>query len=125
LNGAAYFRDDGNFRLAAFHLHQSVESMLIAVIQAVTGYQVIMHNLSRLLRLSKLFTDELADTFKTETTAEAQLFRLLQDSYSQSRYSRNFNPDEEQLNLLFEKVRDINQVAANVCGQYIGNIQST
>jgi HEPN domain-containing protein len=125
LKGAAFFRDDGNLRLAAFHLHQSVESVLIAVIQAVTGYHVVMHNLSRLLRLSKLVTDELADIFKNETKEDAQLFALLQNAYSQSRYNKDFNPDEEQLKLLFKKVMHINQVAEIIYRQYVADVQSS
>jgi HEPN domain-containing protein len=125
LKGAAFFSDDRNFRLAAFHLHQSVESVLIAVIQAVTGYHVVMHNLSRLLRLSKLVTDELSDVFKNKATEDIQLFALLQNAYSQSRYSRDFNPDEEQLKLLFKKVTHINQVAENICSQYVADVRSS
>jgi hypothetical protein len=41
LKGAVFYRNDRNLRLAAFLLHQSVESVLIAAIQAVMGYEVI------------------------------------------------------------------------------------
>ena len=46
LRGAELYRADNNFRLTAFLLHQSVESVLKAIIQAVIGYRVQIHNLS-------------------------------------------------------------------------------
>jgi hypothetical protein len=78
LRGAELYRADDNFRLAAFLLHQSVESVLKASIQAVIGYTVQMHNLSGLLRLTLLFTDELKEVFELNSTDGAQLYQLLQ-----------------------------------------------
>jgi predicted O-linked N-acetylglucosamine transferase (SPINDLY family) len=43
LKGAELYRADNNFRLAAFLLHQSVESELKAIIQAIIGYRCIIY----------------------------------------------------------------------------------
>ncbi|MGY4540011.1 HEPN domain-containing protein [Mucilaginibacter sp. UYNi724] len=123
LKGAELYRADNNFRLAAFLLHQSVESVLKAIIQAVIGYRVQMHNLSRLLRLTLLFTDELKDVFELNTTEGAQLYQLLQNAYSQSRYNSSFDPDGDSVRILSKQVTKFNQVANRVYKQYLDDIK--
>jgi HEPN domain-containing protein len=123
LKGAELYRADSNFRLAAFLLHQSVESVLKAIIQAVIGYRVQMHNLSRLLRLSLLFTDELKEVFELNTTEGAQLYQLLQNAYSQSRYSSSFDPDGDSVSILSKQVTKFNKVAERIYRQYIEDIK--
>jgi HEPN domain-containing protein len=123
LRGAELYRADNNFRLAAFLLHQSVESVLKAIIQAVIGYRVQMHNLSRLLRLTLLFTDELKDVFELNTTEGAQLYQLLQNAYSQSRYNSSFDPDGDSVRILSKQVTKFNKVAERIYKQYIQDIK--
>ncbi|WP_419699845.1 HEPN domain-containing protein [Mucilaginibacter sp. NFX135] len=123
LKGAELYRMDNNFRLAAFLLHQSVESVLKAIIQAVIGYRVQMHNLSRLLRLTLLFTDELKGVFELNTTEGAQLYQLLQNAYSQSRYNSSFDPDGDLVRILSKQVTKFNKVAERVYKQYIEDIK--
>jgi HEPN domain-containing protein len=121
LKGAELYREGNNFRLAAFLLHQSVESVLKAIIQTVIGYRVQMHNLSRLLRLTLLFSDELKKVFLLDTTDGAQLFTLLQKSYSLSRYNSTFDPDEESVSMLSKKVSEFYRTAERVYRQFIAN----
>ncbi|MDP9081317.1 MAG: HEPN domain-containing protein [Bacteroidota bacterium] len=123
LRGAELYRTDNNFRLTVFLLHQSVESVLKAIIQVVIGYRVQMHNLSRLLRLTLLFTDELKDVFDLTTTEGSQLYQLLQNAYLQSRYNSSFDPDGGSVRILSEQVTKFNQVAGRIYKQYIENIK--
>jgi HEPN domain-containing protein len=123
LRGAELYRADNNFKLAAFLLHQSVESVLKAIIQAVIGYRVQMHNLSRLLRLTLLFTDELKEVFELNTTEGAQLYQLLQNAYSQSRYNSSFDPDGDSVRILSKQVTKFNKVAERIYKQYINDIK--
>ncbi|WP_166727616.1 HEPN domain-containing protein [Mucilaginibacter gilvus] len=124
LKGAELYRADNNFRLAAFLLHQSVESVLKAIIQAVIGYRVQMHNLSRLLKLTLLFTDELKEVFELTTTEGGQLYQLLQNAYSQSRYNSSFDPDGDSVRILSKQVTKFNKVAESIYKQYIEDIKS-
>ncbi|NCD67884.1 HEPN domain-containing protein [Mucilaginibacter agri] len=99
------YREKGNNLLAAYLLHQSVENILKGTIQAILGYRVHMHNLSRLLRITLLFTDELRNCFDLDNPEGAQLFSLLQVAYSQSRYSNQFDPDEVQIKQVSDQVQ--------------------
>jgi len=123
LRGAELYRADNNFRIAAFLLHQSVESVLKAIIQALIGYRVQMHNLSRLLRLTLLFTDELKEVLELNTTEGAQLYQLLQNAYSQSRYNSSFDPDGDSVRILSKQVTKFNKVAERIYNQYIKDIK--
>lgn len=123
LKGAELYRADSNFRLAAFLLHQSVESVLKAIIQAILGYRVQMHNLSRLLRLTLLFSDELKNVFDLRTTEGAQIFTLLQNAYSQSRYNSSFEPDEESVRKLAKGVTLFYSTAESIYLQFLKDIK--
>jgi len=124
LEGAELYRAAGNNRLAAFMLHQCVESILKALIQAILGYRVQMHNLSRLLRLSLLFTDDLKQVFGLESVEGQQLFTLLQASYSQSRYNAKFDPDAESVGLLAERVGTFCKAGEELLQQYMTGLDS-
>jgi HEPN domain-containing protein len=122
LKGAEWYAVKGNYKLAAFLLHQSVESILKSVIQVILGYRVQIHNLSRLLRLTLLFTDAFKDVFKLDTTEGCQIFTLLQSSYSQSRYKNEFDPEKESIQILIEQVTMLFGTAEVVYKQYIDKL---
>jgi hypothetical protein len=65
---------------------------------------VQMHNLARLLKISLLITDDLRDEFKLNTVEGSQLFNLLQEAYSHSRYSHAFDPDEQSVKKILATV---------------------
>ncbi|MDB5281996.1 MAG: hypothetical protein JWO06_1071 [Bacteroidota bacterium] len=123
LKGAERYAADNNYKLAAFLLHQSVESVLKAVIQVVLGYRVQIHNLSRLLRLTLLFTDAFKNVFELGTPEGTQIFSLLQSSYSQSRYKNAFDPEKESIELLAKRVKLLFDMAEGVYNQYLANLQ--
>ena len=123
LKGAELYRVDNNCRLAAFLLHQSVESVLKAIIQAILGYRVQMHNLSRLIRLTLLFSDELKNVFELNTTEGVQIFTILQNSYSQSRYNSSFEPDEESVRILAKRVTLFYNTAESIYMQFLKGIK--
>jgi HEPN domain-containing protein len=105
LSGAETYRLQGNYRLAALLLHQSAESTLKAIIQVILGYRIQMHNLSRMLKLTLLFTDELKAVLQLDTAEGKEEFILLQSSYKQSRYKNEFNPDGKCILNLSKTIR--------------------
>ncbi|WP_299580493.1 HEPN domain-containing protein [Mucilaginibacter sp.] len=123
LDGAEFYRSRQNYRLTAFLLHQVVESTLKAVIQAVLGYRVQMHNLSRLLRLSLLITDELKNVFRLDSKEGVQEFTLLQNAYSQSRYNNSFEPDETSINALTDTITAFYHSAETIYSSYVEKLK--
>jgi len=100
--------------LAALSLHQSAENALIAIIRAVLGYKLNVHNLSRMLRITEMFTDELVKVFELSTLEGAQSFTLLQSAYNDARFSDGFMPDEESVKQILRTVRQFVEVAETV-----------
>lgn len=104
LKGAKRYYQDGNHKLAAFLLHQAVESALSGVLRAAMGYRIAIHNLSRMLRLTLLFTEDLLAVFELNTEEGRQSFALLQDAYSHARYRDGFEPGEVNVKTLLKRV---------------------
>jgi HEPN domain-containing protein len=107
ISGAEYYETIDSARLAAFSLHKATESILKAIIQAVLGYRIQMHNIARLLRLTLLFTDKLQAVFDLDTRAGAKAFEFLKTAYAQAHYSDTFEPEEDMIKLQVEKVEKL------------------
>jgi len=121
--GAEFYNSIDNHRLAAFMLHQAVESTLKAIIQAIVGYRVQSHNLSRLLNLSRLFTDDLVDLFLLQADGGKANFIVLQNAYSHSRYKNDYDPDGEIVQVLSHKVSAFIKRVEMIYTQYITKIE--
>ncbi len=120
LQGAVFFQESANHRQAAFLLHKATETMLKGIIQAILGYRIQMHNISRLLRLTLLFTDSLKAVFELNTETGVQEFTFLKSSYAQAHYSDSFAPDQSIIAVLLGKVRQLYEQAQTV---YDGRLQ--
>jgi HEPN domain-containing protein len=117
LNAAVHCYDEGNYNLSVFLLHQSVESTLSAIIRVNLGYRLSSHNLSRMIRLTLIFTDDLKNIFDFSSADGAQLFNLLQTAYSAARYKNDFNADNEVVKALSDKVCKISITAERLYEQ--------
>jgi HEPN domain-containing protein len=124
-NGAELYRSQDNYRLAALLLHQSAESTLKAIIQVVLGYRIQMHNLSRMLKLTLLFTDELKSVFHLDTAEGKEEFILLQSSYTQSRYKNEFNPDAKSVLRLSKTIKRLLTTAETLYLQFTNGLKQS
>jgi HEPN domain-containing protein len=122
--GARFYVARANCRLALFSLHQATECVLKAINRVITGYQVEVHNLSRLLTISTLYSDNLVEAFPMRTEDGKLAFDLLKRAYSQSRYKDDFDPDSEHLKSLFYSVVRLQEEAKKLYTYHIGSIDS-
>jgi hypothetical protein len=123
LKGAAFYQERGNYRQAAFLLHKATETILKAVIQAVLGYRIQMHNISRLLRLTLLFTESLKEVFHLDTPSGVQDFTFLKNAYAQAHYSKNFDPDQATIAVLYDKVNLLYTKAEGIFECYLQQLE--
>jgi HEPN domain-containing protein len=98
--GALYYREEKQFKLAAFTLHQTAEHSLMAIIRLVTGYRAGTHNLQRLLRYAHVFCGVSPYLFPGHQQQEKLLLKLLQDAYIGARYKESYQLTEAQYLLL-------------------------
>jgi len=122
MKGAEQYLEDGNFRLAVFLLHQAAESTLRGVTKVMLGYSPAIHTLSRVLRITLLFTDDLMNVFEPETEEGKRLLNLLQSAYVEAKYKQGFEPDEQSVMWLTEKVGLMLTNSAALVKQFIGNL---
>ncbi|QQL50148.1 HEPN domain-containing protein [Mucilaginibacter ginkgonis] len=80
--------------LACFMLNQATRNYLKAIIESVIGYRVQAHNLSRLLKLTLLLTNEIRAAFKLDTEEGVQLYTFIKDAGQKASYFEEYNPDE-------------------------------
>ncbi|WP_462265722.1 HEPN domain-containing protein [Mucilaginibacter sp.] len=106
LEGARFYYAKAHYGMCLFMLHQAVEGTLMAVIRGVTGYRLSVHNLTRMLKLTRMFTDDILKLFRLNTNKGAELFLLLKDAYSQSRYKDDYMPDAENVRQLMIMVEE-------------------
>jgi hypothetical protein len=74
-------------------------------LQSIFGYRQSVHNLFKLIKLTLLFTDDLANIFHLQTEAGLKLFSMINDGYSKARYDENFMVEENMVKAAMEKVR--------------------
>jgi HEPN domain-containing protein len=109
--GAERYLLDGNPRLALFLLHQATERALIGVLQTAFGYRQSVHNLFKLIKLTLLFTDDLASIFRIQTEDGLKLFSMINDGYSKARYDDGFIVEAGMVKAALEKVRSLLDMA--------------
>lgn len=103
------------YRMAAFQLHQAAENFLhtIPLVYILYGYK--SHNLEELMGYCKKHTTEIFDAFPRDTEEEKRLFELLQESYVQARYNKDFVVTREDLEALIPKVEQLGAIVERVC----------
>ncbi|WP_121811976.1 HEPN domain-containing protein [Mucilaginibacter kameinonensis] len=114
LDSAWHCINKGSNGITLFLLHQAMESTLSAIIRIVLGYRLTVHNLSKLLRLTRLFTDDLAGVFDYSSDEDVRLLALLQSGYYSGRYKDLFAPDINCINILADKVSDLFAIAEEI-----------
>ncbi|HVU96982.1 MAG TPA: HEPN domain-containing protein [Puia sp.] len=100
---------------AAFYLHQATERIYNAIILVHTGYKPKTHNLDKLKRYSKRFSQELDAVFSDNTPEEKHLFDLLKRGYIDTRYKDHYEITAEELAILIERVGKLQTIAERLC----------
>lgn len=117
--GARYYIEKENYKLGIFMLHQAAECTLIGLIKVIFGYRQSVHSLTKLLKLTLLFTDELMDIFEFHDKHWAQVFSLLANAYGDARYKEDFKTDGYSVVCAQVKVELLLNKAAMICDKII------
>jgi predicted nucleotidyltransferase/HEPN domain-containing protein len=108
----------------AFNLHQAAERTYNAIILVHAGYKSKTHNLGKLKRYSKRFSEELDAVFPDNTPEEKHLFDLLKRGYIDTRYKDHYEITADELRLLIERVRKLQAIAEKLCQQKIASFDA-
>jgi HEPN domain-containing protein len=119
LNGAEYYMTIGADNAALFSLHQCTECLLVAIIRAVTGYGINVHNLKKLLDLTLMFTTDIANIFELEKADKLLLFNQLKHAYIDIRYKDTFEVDPGYTAKLYQCIRQLLVVTEKVYQKHL------
>jgi len=121
LKGAGFYLQEKEYKLSAFELHQATERTYNAIILVHTGYKPKTHNLDKLKRYSKRFSQELDAIFPDNTPEEKHLFDLLKRGYIDTRYKDSYEITAEELTTLIERVGKLQAIADQLCQEKIAS----
>ena len=89
-----------------------------------TGYRSEFHNLYRLLGLCTSFSKKPFELFFSAGVEDQRLFEILIKSYSQSRYNNQFQVEEPDAMLLYERVSVFLILTKDLCADQIGKLET-
>jgi len=113
-----------DLKIGAFNLHQAAERTYNAVILVYTGYKPKTHNLGKLKRYGKRFSEVLDGVFPDNTKEEKHLFDLLKRGYIDARYKAEYTITAEELSTLIERVGRLQLIAEQLCREKIASFEN-
>lgn len=101
---------------AAFYLHQAAESFYYTLLLVFTGYKPKTHNLAKLRRKAKPYSEELFHVFINEQSSEDKhLFDVLKKSYIDARYKKDYVIFQNEVSALISKIETVKEVVRKEC----------
>lgn len=110
------------WKVSAFNLHQAAERAYNAIVLVYSGYKPKTHNLYKLKRYSKRFSEELDNIFPYNTAPEKHLFELLKRAYVDSRYKEDYMITENELKTLLQRVQQLLAITETLCEEKIAGL---
>jgi HEPN domain-containing protein len=114
--------DRGDYKKAAFELHQANERFLSCTLLVYTNYRPKTHNLKRLLALCVQQEPRFNSLFPRDTKHHRRCFELLKRAYVEARYSEHYKITEEELRWLGEQVVALQSLTEAVCREKIAGL---
>lgn len=116
IDGGRFFHSKGNYKQGAFLLHQAAENLYSATLLVFTDYKPKIHNLWKLRKKTKQYSEELFLAFPAETNKhEEHLFDLLKRGYIDARYKRDYLITGEELEAIIDRVARMEGIVKDIC----------
>ena len=113
----------GNLHLAAFNLHQAVETAYSCYLLTLTNYSPPSHNLKFLRGLSEDRDRRLVDIWPREQQRFTAWYNILNEAYVKARYSKQFEISEEALAWLQERTAELHILIETLCSEHIEKLR--
>lgn len=121
--GSSFYAARGNLKLAAFHLHQSVEHYYHCLLLVLTQYSPKSHNLVFLRRRCEPLDRRLLAAWPNQTKFERRCFELLRAAYVKARYSKHYRVNEDELAWLTDRVVILRDLARQICEERLSELK--
>lgn len=104
LKGAKHGIADGEYKYAAFNLHQAAEHSYHTLLLVLTLYSPKSHKLNFLRDQAENVARDLIPVWPRDTKFARRCFELLQQAYVNARYSPHYRITREELDWIVERV---------------------
>lgn len=115
---------EGDWKRAAFLLHQATESLYQGLLLTLTLYTPYNHNIAFLRSLAEGLDRRLYGIWPEATHRERAMFQKLKEAYTKARYSKHYRISEEELAWLGERVEELGCVVHQVCSDKIAELEA-
>lgn len=117
--------DEGFRKLAAFSLHQAVETAYACFLLVHTFYFPRSHNIKFLRSLAEDVNTGLVAAWPREHRFDRRRFELLKRAYVEARYSDQYDASTEDLDWLMTRARHLRDLVAALCQTRIAELKAT
>jgi len=121
---AGYAVNDGDFKLAAFLMHQTAERLYHCVLLVCTFYTPHVHNLGFLRTQAERIDARLTYVWPRDTKRDRSRFEKLKEAYVKARYSKHYRITKEELEWLGEQVEELGRVVHEVCSERLEKLKA-
>lgn len=120
IKGSKFYYTENDLKESVFLLHQAAESLYYTVLLVFTDYKPKLHNLWKLRKKTKPYSEELFLVFRTEVDEyDNHLFDLLKRGYIDARYREDYEITENELRDLIDKVALMMPIVKKICNERI------
>ena len=120
---AGYAFNDGDFKLAAFLLHQTAERLYHCVLLVCTFYTPHVHNLGFLRTQAERIDARLTHVWPRDTKRDRARFEKLKEAYVKARYSKHYRITKDELEWLGLQVEELGRVVHEVCSERLEKLK--
>ncbi|KXF79435.1 nucleotidyltransferase [Paramesorhizobium deserti] len=121
--GARFYSQEGDFKEAAFLLHQSIEQAYATLLLVLTNYSPPSHNIKFLRSLAEDQVQDLADVWPRDQQRYIAWFNIINEAYVKARYSRHYEISQEALFWLSERVAALITQVETICQAHIERLK--
>lgn len=115
---------EGDWKRAAFLLHQATESLYQGLLLTLTFYTPYNHNIAFLRSLAEGLDRRLYGVWPETARRERAMFQKLKEAYTKARYSKHYKISDEELAWLGERVEELGHVVHQVCSERIAALEA-
>jgi len=119
---ALHLHQNNSSPIVAFYLHQATEFTYRAILQSLNGFYKKTHVIRSLKTLARRCAPQLNAILPDNTRKESHLLDALETGYLNARYDNQYNADDNDLLILFERVKRVQEVAQDMVEQAIAGI---
>jgi predicted nucleotidyltransferase/HEPN domain-containing protein len=116
---AQFLAQKGNLRLAAFQLHQAIETAYSCMLLTLTNYSPASHNIKFLRGLAEGLDRGIVDVWPRDQHRFTAWYNVLNEAYVKARYSEHFEISEEALSWLIGRTQLLQGTVEAVCREHL------